>query len=131
MNLLDEQVRADQRLLLNQWRIPFRQIGKDVAASGIKDENIIPFLHGLKHPTFFTHDKGFFERKFLHPNYCLIWLDVDDTEAAVYIRRLLRHPRFHTQAKRMGLVGRAHHRSIHFWQRNRTGLQQVSWQASD
>ena len=28
MNLLDENVRGDQRELLRKWRIPIRQIGK-------------------------------------------------------------------------------------------------------
>jgi hypothetical protein len=42
MILLDEQFRADPRLLLTRWRIPFRQIGRDIAPSGIKDVNIIP-----------------------------------------------------------------------------------------
>lgn len=34
MILLDEQIRADQRVLLSRSRIPFRQIGKDIAPSG-------------------------------------------------------------------------------------------------
>jgi hypothetical protein len=44
MILLDEQVRSDQRVLLTRFGIAFRQIGKDTATSGIKDENIVPFL---------------------------------------------------------------------------------------
>jgi hypothetical protein len=127
MNLLDEQVRADQRLLLTRWRIPFRQIGKDIAPSGIKDENIIPFLHGLKRPTLFTHDQGFFDRELAHSGYCLVCLQTSDIEAALYVRRFLKHPRFDTQAKRMGHVVRAHHDAIHFWERNRPGPRRVEW----
>jgi hypothetical protein len=127
MNLLDEQVRADQRLLLAGWRIRFRQIGKDIAASGIKDENIIPFLHGLKRPTLFTHDQGFFRRQLLHPGYSLVWLDARDIEAAVYIRRFLKHPFFSTSARRMGIVARVHNDAIQFWQGHRHDLQTARW----
>ena len=127
MNLLDEQVRADQRLLLARWRIPFRQIGKDIATSGIKDENIIPFLHGLKRATLFTHDQGFFRRQLLHPGYSLVWLDASDIEAAVYIRRFLKHPFFYTTASRMGVVARVHHDGIQFWQRHHPALQTARW----
>ena len=38
VNLLDENIRDDQRALLRKWRIPFRQIGKEISRSGIKDE---------------------------------------------------------------------------------------------
>jgi hypothetical protein len=95
--------------------------------SGIKDENIIPFLHGLKRPTLFTHDQGFFRRELLHPRYGLVWLDVSDIEAANYIRRFLRHVRFNTKARRLGIVARAHHDGIDFYQRNRPGLQRLAW----
>jgi hypothetical protein len=127
VNLLDEQVRADQRLLLARWRIPFRQIGKDIAASGIKDENLIPFLHGLKCPTLFTHDQDFFNRQLLHPSYALAWLDVSDIEAAIYIRRFLKHPRFSTSARRRGIVARVHPGGVHFWQRHLPVLQNAPW----
>ncbi len=127
MNLLDEQVRADQRLLLARWRIPFRQIGKDIAASGTKDENIIPLLQGLKRPTLFTHDQGFFRRQLLHPCYSLVWLDASDIEAAFYIRRFLKHPLFSTTTRRMGTVVRAHHDGIQFWRRHRPTLQTTRW----
>jgi|SRR6267142_857076 len=102
MILLDEQIRADQRLLLARSRIRFRQIGKDMAAAGIKDENIIPFLLTLKRPTLFTHDHGFFQSSLAHSRYCLVLLAESDIEAAFYIRRFLRHSRFNTTRKRMG-----------------------------
>jgi magnesium-transporting ATPase (P-type) len=39
----------------------------------------------------------------------------------------LKHWRFSSQIKRMGLVVRAHHEGIQFWQRNRAGVQQAAW----
>lgn len=127
MILLDEQVRADQRPYLRRWGIPFRQIGRDAATAGIKDENIIPFLLTLKNPTFFTHDHGFFQARLVHARYCLVLLAEPDIEAAAYIRRFLRHPFFNTNAKRMGTVAHVHHHGINFWQRRRSGLQHVTW----
>ena len=128
MNVLDEQVRADQRLLLSGSRIPFRQIGKDIAPSGIKDPNIIPFLHGLKRPTLFTRDHGFFRSELVHEGYCLVWLATSDIEVARYIRRLLRHRRFDSWRKRMGLVVRVGQHRIDFWERGQPLLQHVEWQ---
>src|SRR5437867_4419141 len=82
MNLLDENVRDDQRTLLRQWRIPFRQIGKELARAGIQEENLFPLLHRLKRPTLFTQDEDFFKRRLCHRAYCLVWLNVSNIEAA-------------------------------------------------
>jgi hypothetical protein len=60
MNVLDENVRDDQRALLRRWRIPFRQIGKELAVSGVQDPDVIALLHTLKRPTLFTQDRVFF-----------------------------------------------------------------------
>jgi hypothetical protein len=127
MNLLDEQMRQDQRRLLAQWGIRFRQIGREIAPSGIQDADIIPFLHTLKYPTLFTHDQGFFKARWVHPRYCLVRLDVSDIEAATYIRRFLRHPRFDSRAKRMGVVARVHHDGIQFYARGQASVQRLEW----
>jgi hypothetical protein len=54
MLVLDENLPEGQRLWRRKWRIRFRVIGLDVASSGTKDENLIPVLHRLANPTFFT-----------------------------------------------------------------------------
>ena len=59
MNILDENVPMNQRQILQSWRISIRQIGCDVGRKGMKDDEIIPFLHSLRRPTFFTRDLGF------------------------------------------------------------------------
>lgn len=76
MNLLDENFPADQAPLLRAWRIPFRQIGREMARLGTKDPDILPLLHRHRCVTFFTQDGGFFESTLCHPAYCLVWLDV-------------------------------------------------------
>lgn len=66
MNLLDENVRDDQRTLLRQWRIPFRQVGKEISRAGIHDDNLLPLLYQLKRATFFTQDEDFFKARLCH-----------------------------------------------------------------
>ncbi|MDO8539874.1 MAG: hypothetical protein Q7S40_05485 [Opitutaceae bacterium] len=127
MNLLDENFPEDQRPRLRQWRIPFRQIGHEVGWHGVKDDNVLGLLHRLRRVTLFTQDQDFFQKELCHPTYCLLYLDVCADDAAEYVRRFLRHPLFDTQAKRMGVVARAHHEGIEFWQRIRAGRQRANW----
>jgi hypothetical protein len=81
----------------------------------MQDEEIIPFLLGLRRPTFFTLDRDFYQRDLCHNRYSLVYLDVKQSEAAMFARRVLHHPELDTQAKRMGLVVRASHTRIAAW----------------
>lgn len=116
MIILDENILEDQRQLLLNWNVPVRQIGNEVGRKGMKDDEIIPFLLGLRRPTFFTRDADFFRRDWCHARYGLVCLNVKDTEAAFFIRRVLLHSRFNTQAKRMGHVIRVSHAELSVWQ---------------
>ncbi len=127
MNLLDENIRDDQRMLLRQWRIPFRQVGKEISNAGVHDDNLLPLLHQLKRPTLFTQDRGFFKRELCHRAYCLVLLEVTYIEVAAYIRRVLRHPALRTQAQRMGKVVRAHPGGVDYWQAGKVGRVSVKW----
>ena len=42
-------------------------------------------------------------------------MNVGQNEVAVFIRRLLRHPHFNTQLKRMGRVVRVSHVGVALW----------------
>ena len=128
MNVLDENIVAQQREQLKRWRIPFRRIGEHLAAYGTTDENLIPVLQRLKQPTLFTHDGDFFKERFSHLNYALVYLDVSDREIAQFLRRFLKHQAFDTQAKRLGLVARVRKSGVHFWRKGRPGLQTVKWE---
>ena len=64
MNILDENVREDQRSLLQAWGIPVQQIGSDIGRKGMQDEEIIPFMHELRDTTFFTRDLGLYDRNY-------------------------------------------------------------------
>lgn len=127
MNVLDENVREDQRAILGQWRIPFRQVGKELSSLGAQDDVIIALLHRLKHPTFFTEDEDFFKFRLRHRDYGLVWLSVRSIEAAMCIRRLLRQPSFRTQAQRLGKVARVSIDGVRYWQTGNPELVRVGW----
>jgi hypothetical protein len=115
VNILDENIIDSQRRLLNSWRIPVRQIGYEIGQKGMKDREIIPFLHQLNQPTFFTRDDDFYEHRLCHAGYCLVYLEVRKEEVAIFVRRVLRQTAFKTKAKRMGKVIRASHVGLALW----------------
>ncbi len=86
MNVLDENIVAQQCQRLEHWRIPFRQIGRHLSTRGALDENLIPLLHRLPQPTFFTHDEDFFKASLCNARYALVYLDAVDTEAAELVK---------------------------------------------
>jgi len=115
MILLDENFPESQRQLLRSWRIRPQQIGYETGRKGMQDEEIIPFLHQLRRPTFFTLDDDFYKRTLCHAGYCLVLINAGQYEAASFVRRILRHTQFSTQAKRMGAVMRVSHIGITTW----------------
>jgi len=68
----------------------------------MQDDEIIPLLHSLDKPTFYTRDLEFFSHDEPHPAFCLVCLAVGQYEVASFVRRVLRHPDLDTKAKRMG-----------------------------
>ena len=127
MNILDENIPANQRQLLESWRVHVRQIGFSVGRRGMQDEELIPFLLGQRRPTFFTRDVDFYDRQLCHARYCLVYLDVDKNEVAAFVRRLLRHPACNTQAKRMGHVIRVSSAGLSIWRLHATKELALQW----
>lgn len=127
MNILDENISEGQRQLLRSWRIAVRRVGHEVGRQGMGDEEIIPLLHQLRRPTFFTRDLGFYDRHLCHVGYCLICLAVGQYEAASFIRRFLRSPAFDTHAKRMGRVVRVSHTGMRVWRLHEAREERVEW----
>ena len=115
MNILDENMPAQQRQLLERWRVRARQIGFNIGRRGMQDDEILPFLLKLRRPTRVTRDGDFYDRRLCHARYCLVYLAVEKNEAALFVRRLLRHPECATQAKRMGSVIRASSAKLSIW----------------
>lgn len=127
MNILDEQITGDQRVQLRSVRVYVRHIGYDIGHKGLQDDEIIPLLHQLRRPTFFTRDWDFYERTLCHPRYCIVYLGVERNEVAFFVRRLLRHPEFDTEAKRMGTVVRVLHSELSYWRLYEEREVRVSW----
>jgi hypothetical protein len=127
VNVVDENFPEGQQAILRRWRVRFRQIGKDIGKKGRQDEEVIPLLHKLARPTFFTLDEDFYDRWLCHAGYCLVYLDVHRNLAAEYVRRFLRHQAFDDKAKRMGRVVRVHPTGVAFWQVRQNQQRHLLW----
>ena len=128
MNVLDENIVSSECRRLQTWSIHFRQIGIELGRSGMKDRGeIIPLLHALRRPTFFTRDRDFYKSDLCSSNYCLVFLAVPFDEAAEFTRRFLRHRAFRTQAQRMGRVVRVHHNGLSWWNVNSRKQEHQRW----
>lgn len=127
MNILDENILRDQRDLLRRWRIHVRHVGYDLFTKGVQDEGIIPLLQQRRRATFFTRDADFYRRDWCHGRYCLVYLNVDQEEAAASVRLLLRHPSFDTEAKRLGHVIRVSPAGLTFWRLHREREEHAAW----
>ena len=115
MNILDENIPDNQETLLLRKRIHVRRVGREIGWFGMDDKEIIPLLHQLQRPTFFTLDADFYKRRLRHKGYCLVHLAVEDDMIAKYIRRLLRHPALNAKAKRMGTVVQIQPMGLALW----------------
>jgi hypothetical protein len=127
VNILDENIVANQRERLNGWRVPIRHVGYDIRKQGLPDDAIIPFLLQLRRPTFFTRDFGFYNRNLCHARYCLVCLVIGQYEVATFVRRVLRHPEFDTYAKRTGKVIRVTRTNISVWEPHAEKEAHLTW----
>ncbi|MDT7896900.1 MAG: hypothetical protein RRB24_02465 [Armatimonadota bacterium] len=128
MIILDEQIPDSQRRRLLDWGFHVWQIGWDIGHAGMDDVGqVLPLLHSLRQPTFFTLDLGFYHRRFCHDRYCLVVLDVADTQVAEFVRKFLRHPLFRTKAKRMGKVVLLTTEGIRWWAKGMPKELKAAW----
>lgn len=108
MIVIDENIIDSQRQLLHRHKLRVRQIGFEVGRKGTDDrEQVIPLLHRLRRATFVTRDLGLYQRILCHERYRIVVLAVEKGKAAELTLRILRHPHFNTQHKRLGKVIRA------------------------
>jgi hypothetical protein len=127
MIIPDENIIASQRQRLRSWRIRVRQIGVDIARKGLQDEDILPVLHSLQRPTFFTRDRGFHRHEVCHQLYGIVYLEVAPEEVAIFARWVLRHPSLKTKAKRMGTVVRVSHQGLSLWRLHGQDEEVIPW----
>ena len=128
MIILDENIPADQYEILRRKRVPVKKIGVAVGRWGMKDDEIIPLLHELNRPTFFSLDADYFKRRLRHDGYCLVFLDIEDDDAAEYILLVLRHPELNTKSKRMGAVIRVDSTGMTVWRVQHDDKEHLPWQ---
>jgi hypothetical protein len=126
--ILDENIPAPQRQLLEHWKFRVRQIAFNVGRRGMQDDEIIPLLLQQRRPTFITRDAGFYDRNLCHAGYCLVYLAVERTEVAFFARRCLRHSAMNTIAKRLGAVVRVSPTALAIWRREATRQEFVRWE---
>ncbi len=127
MNILDENIPANQRQLLERWGVPVRQVGLNLGWPGMQDADVIPLLLEQRRPTFFTRDEDFHDRRLCHAKYCLVYLAVDKYEVATFVRRLLRHSACSTQARRMGSVIRVSSAGLSIWRLRSPRQRLLAW----
>lgn len=127
MIVLDENFGDVQREQLRRWRIRFRHIGTDVGRRGMLDTAIVPLLHQLTRPTLITHDRHFYDRDLRHRHYGVVRLDVTPAQLPRFTRRLLRHPRFRTQAQRQGCVIHVGYEGIRFRSLDAEIEEELAW----
>lgn len=127
MIILDENIPADQNEILRSKRIPVKKIGVAVGRWGMKDDEIIPLLHQLNRPTFFSLDADYYKRRLRHDGYCLVYLDIEDDDAAEYILQVLRHLNLNTKAKRMGAVIRVEPTGMTVWRVRHDEEEHLLW----
>jgi hypothetical protein len=127
VNILDENIPADQRQLLEHWRIGVRQIGLNIGRRGMLDDEIIPCLLRQRRPTIFTRDSDFYRRTLCHPRYCLVYMAVDIGEVASFVRRMLRHAALNTVSKRLGAVVRVSSTGLTIWRPHVTKQLSLQW----
>jgi hypothetical protein len=101
MIVLDENFDLVQRDQLRQWQIRARQIGDDVGRKGLRDTEVVALLRRGRCLTFITEDRDYFRSDWRHARCCLVFLDVPKGQEVLYVRRLVRHPRFDAEAKRL------------------------------
>ena len=127
MIVLDENYPREQREILRAWRIAVKQIGFEVGRAGMKDDELFPLLIQLPRPTFFTLDRGLYERDLRHARYSVVVLEVADGQAASFTRRVLKHWDFNTRVKRLGRVLRVSHDGITGWALNAESEAHWDW----
>jgi hypothetical protein len=127
LNILDENIPKEVQKLLAAWHIHTRQIGHEVGRSGMKDDQIVSLLQQQSPSTFYTLDQDYFRRSLCHHNYCLVFFDVEVENLAQAIRDFARHPRFSTEAKRLGKVVQATNENIDVWTLGGQQLERFQW----
>ena len=124
-HVLDENIHEPRYQALRR-RFSMVKVGDGFGYHSMSDQNIRNELHHSKQ-TFHTQDPDFYHPRHRHPTYCLVFYDVKAKDFVSCVQRFLRHPRFNTRAKRMGLVVRVTLEQIEVWEIHHENREIVEW----
>jgi hypothetical protein len=99
----------------------------------VLDERVPEILRTVRRPTFITVDQDFWDRRWCHPDYCILYFALSDEQQFQLpdlLRALLRLPEFRSRAGRMGKVARVRPTAVEWWQFPPGDLHQLTWPAS-
>jgi hypothetical protein len=98
----------------------------------ILDDRVPAILQTLNQPTFVTIDRGFWQRSWCHPDYCILYFALHREQQKLLpglLRALLRRPEFRSRAARMGKVARVGTLKVEYWQFQKADRQEFLWKA--
>jgi hypothetical protein len=127
--LLDENIDLTHVLPALQRWITVKALPTLRPDERVLDDRVPTILRTLKGPTFLTIDHGFWQRRWCHPNYCIIYFDLRDSEQRLIpglLRALFHHPEFHTRAARMGKVACVGTEWVRYWQFQTDRMQHIA-----
>jgi hypothetical protein len=126
--ILDEQLLFDRVLLpIRKWA-SVKRIDELRPDEVIKDERIPVFLRQIKNSTFVTIDTGFWNARFCHPQYCILFFALRDNQQEqlpLKLRKLCTLKEFGTKRARMGKVAKISANRIEWWERGESSIRQL------
>jgi hypothetical protein len=128
--ILDDQLSARQVLAPIRHWITAQFLRELRPNERIPDARVPEILRTLRQPTFITIDQGFWNRRWCHLQYAILYFALREDEQELLpglLRALLRRPEFRTRASRMGKVARVGTTSLAWWQFQSPDLLQVAW----
>jgi len=101
-------------------------------AEHVLDDRVPALLQTLHQPTFLTIDADFWNKRWCHTGYAILYFALRDNEQDQLpglLRALLRRPEFRTRSRRMGKVVRVGPTHIDWWASQAADLCRVAWRA--
>jgi hypothetical protein len=131
--LLDEQLARANVVARLPKRLKVQRLKDLRPGEQLLDDRIPEVLCTLRQPTLLTIDRDFWDRRFCHPGYCILYFHLPDErrdQLPGLLRALPALEEFRTRARRMGKVARVGRAGVDFWAASQPDLQTVPWPRS-
>jgi hypothetical protein len=128
--VVDDQLALGQVLEMLQKRFKAQRLQHLRPGELILDERVPEILLTIRQPTFVTIDNDFWDRRFCHPDYAILYFALRTDQQGFIpdlLRTLLHKPEFRTRAVRMGKVARVHPDGVDFWQYRVSRRVHLAW----